>query len=98
MFLTRAPLYSPRKAFSLDLHVLSVPLTFVLSQDQTLQFKPVFKKLILQRLSFPNQRTRFIVVLTFYCQPTDPRDFSRSHRIQFSRTEGKAFRRSRLGR
>ena len=27
--------------FSLDLHVLSAPLTFVLSQDQTLQLNPV---------------------------------------------------------
>ena len=28
----------PKEAFSYDLHVLSAPLTFVLSQDQTLQF------------------------------------------------------------
>ena len=35
--LTRAPL-SPPKWFSFDLHVLSTPLAFVLSQDQTLQF------------------------------------------------------------
>ncbi len=39
MLLTRAPLYrGPRRnPFSFDLHVLSAPLTFVLSQDQTLQ-------------------------------------------------------------
>ena len=37
MLLTRAPLYRGRNPFSLDLHVLSAPLTFVLSQDQTLQ-------------------------------------------------------------
>jgi hypothetical protein len=30
----------PRKAFPLDLHVLSTPPAFVLSQDQTLQQKP----------------------------------------------------------
>ena len=37
MLLTRAPLYWRLPSFSLDLHVLSAPLTFVLSQDQTLQ-------------------------------------------------------------
>ena len=34
---TRAPLYSGLLPFSCDLHVLGVPLTFALSQDQTLQ-------------------------------------------------------------
>ncbi len=29
---------SPKKPFAFDLHVLSTPPTFVLSQDQTLQF------------------------------------------------------------
>ena len=37
MLLTRAPLYWGRSPFSCDLHVLGAPLTFVLSQDQTLQ-------------------------------------------------------------
>ena len=37
--LTRAPLYSLRRAFSCDLHVLSTPPAFVLSQDQTLTLK-----------------------------------------------------------
>ena len=37
MLLTRAPLYRGLLPFSLDLHVLGAPLTFVLSQDQTLQ-------------------------------------------------------------
>ena len=37
VLLTRAPLYRGRSPFSCDLHVLSAPLTFVLSQDQTLQ-------------------------------------------------------------
>ena len=41
VLLTRAPLYSPPKgAFSYDLHVLSTPPAFVLSQDQTLVFNP----------------------------------------------------------
>src|SRR3954453_7813548 len=34
----------PRRAFPLDLHVLSTPPAFVLSQDQTLQQKPVEKQ------------------------------------------------------
>jgi ubiquinone biosynthesis protein UbiJ len=37
VLLTRAPLYRGLLPFSLDLHVLGAPLTFVLSQDQTLQ-------------------------------------------------------------
>ena len=41
VLLTRAPLYWGRSPFSLDLHVLGAPLTFVLSQDQTLQLNPV---------------------------------------------------------
>ena len=36
---TRAPLYSPLRAFSLDLHVLGTPPAFVLSQDQTLHLR-----------------------------------------------------------
>ena len=39
VLLTRAPLYRGRIPFSCDLHVLGAPLTFVLSQDQTLQLK-----------------------------------------------------------
>ena len=41
MLLTRAPLYQGRSPFSCDLHVLGAPLTFVLSQDQTLQLNLV---------------------------------------------------------
>ncbi len=38
MLLTRSPLSpSPKAWFSLDLHVLSAPPAFVLSQDQTLR-------------------------------------------------------------
>jgi hypothetical protein len=36
VLLTRAPLYRGRSPFSYDLHVLGAPLTFALSQDQTL--------------------------------------------------------------
>src|ERR1700710_1416997 len=41
VLLTRSPLeYFPKEAFPLDLHVLSTPPAFVLSQDQTLHEKP----------------------------------------------------------
>ena len=89
MLLTRAPLSGP-KPFSLDLHVLGAPLTFVLSQDQTLQFKSLLfghRSVALAREARP---------FSFLGQPTllwagrrDPREIlSRGHRIQFSRTEG----------
>ena len=39
VLLTRAPLYSSLRTFSLDLHVLGTPPAFVLSQDQTLQLR-----------------------------------------------------------
>ena len=39
VLLTRAPLYWGRSPFSRDLHVFGAPLTYVLSQDQTLQFE-----------------------------------------------------------
>ena len=39
VLLTRAPLYSGRSPFSHDLHVLGAPLTFALSQDQTLHLR-----------------------------------------------------------
>ena len=38
VFLALSPLYSPRRTFALDLHVLAMPPAFNLSQDQTLQF------------------------------------------------------------
>ena len=55
VLLTRAPLYRGRSPFSLDLHVLGAPLTFVLSQDQTLQLNPV-----LARVSYAD-RVRIVV-------------------------------------
>ena len=53
MLLTRAPLYQGRSPFSCDLHVLGAPLTFVLSQDQTLQLN-----LVSSRAFLPKQRPR----------------------------------------
>ena len=44
---TRAPLYRGRSPFSCDLHVLGAPLTFVLSQDQTLQLNLVSLRVVL---------------------------------------------------
>ena len=41
VLLTRAPLYWGRSPFSCDLHVLGAPLTFVLSQDQTIHLNLV---------------------------------------------------------
>ena len=43
VLLTRPPLASlPKEIHSLDLHVLGTPPAFVLSQDQTLSFNPLF--------------------------------------------------------
>ena len=39
--LTRAPLYSSRRTFTYDLHVLGTPPAFNLSQNQTLQLKSI---------------------------------------------------------
>src|SRR6185436_10874065 len=53
VLLTRSPLeYPPKEAFPLDLHVLSTPPAFVLSQDQTLH-----RKLNLNRKQNPSQKT-----------------------------------------
>ena len=58
---TRAPLYSPLRAFSLDLHVLGTPPAFVLSQDQTLQLRDFDPS------QLPLSR-RTGMVLRFYCK------------------------------
>jgi hypothetical protein len=55
VLLTRAPLYRGRSPFSHDLHVLSAPLTFVLSQDQTLQLNPA-ASVPCRHLSLPQER------------------------------------------
>jgi hypothetical protein len=54
VLLTRAPLYRGRSPFSLDLHVLGAPLTFVLSQDQTLQLNPVLVEASIKGLPSPH--------------------------------------------
>ena len=50
MLLTRAPLVSEKASFSLlpfDLHVLGLPLAFILSQDQTLRCEFLFNSRLL---------------------------------------------------
>ena len=52
MLLTRSPLSpGPKSRFSLDLHVLSAPPAFVLSQDQTLREELVAGKRAGKRVS-----------------------------------------------
>ena len=69
MLLTRSPLEYPRRAFPLDLHVLSTPPAFVLSQDQTLQQKPVEKQSQQQTILLPKE------------SPTQPKKASRANHI-----------------
>src|SRR3954452_17920444 len=61
VLLTRSPLeYPPKGAFPLDLHVLSTPPAFVLSQDQTLHTsyrKPIQAK----KRSTSKQSPRIVV-------------------------------------
>ena len=63
VLLTRAPLYSLRRAFSFDLHVLGTPPAFVLSQDQTLQANCITQKFNsltqLQILNIPKRVQNF---------------------------------------
>ena len=60
MLRTRSPVYSPLRAFSLDLHVLGTPPAFVLSQDQTLQLK--FGVQLLAELTYFKYFTQSIAV------------------------------------
>ena len=69
MLLTRAPLYSVRRLFALDLHVLGAPPTFVLSQDQTLQLKSeeIFGLHTLSRCESSKVRLKNPTNLPFVC-------------------------------
>ena len=67
MLLTRAPLYSSRRTFTYDLHVLGTPPAFNLSQNQTLQLK-VFDS---EKHSFSNRTQSSIFPNSlFTCQRT----------------------------
>ena len=100
VLLTRAPLYRGRSPFSCDLHVLGAPLTFVLSQNQTLQFEFFGEP---QSLAKPTAAIMLAIILSpIKCCPLGqaplvrgPRDFSRGIRTQFSRTEGSGCSRQR---
>src|SRR5512138_3826538 len=87
VLLTRAPLYRGRSPFSCDLHVLGAPLTFVLSQDQTLQFESYSATSSVSRERCVNSSQ--VLVGGYRTEPFlwDPRNFSRDW-TQFSRTEG----------
>ena len=93
MLLTRSPLSPrPKPGFSLDLHVLSAPPAFVLSQDQTLREDGLPPKrqidhfeLVLKVVSVPKDGDGFL-------RPRDPR-VTRSRRIrtaEFSKTIAEA--------
>ena len=93
VLLTRAPLYRGRSPFSHDLHVLGAPLTFVLSQDQTLQLDPSASWCGVSRSCRHMARYSNSVSPTGVIGRTVflsyPRDVSRGDGAQFSRTEGK---------
>ena len=80
---TRAPLYSPLRAFPLDLHVLGTPPAFVLSQDQTLQLRDFDPHLP------PLARRAGLVMIRNDMQTQGMRDriSTVSLAIQFSKTE-----------
>ena len=85
MLLTRAPLYRGRSPFSHDLHVLGAPLTFVLSQDQTLQFES-FGRHDGAKPSVPPYCSLFTTCHFRGTEATvasNPRDFSRAIRLSF---------------
>ena len=101
VLLTRAPLYRGRSPFSCDLHVLGAPLTFVLSQDQTLQFEsfgecctPRSAALPLCSLSFSFARPMLLREGTSTTGAGTTR-FLAGIRTQFSRTEGSGCSRQR---
>src|SRR5271170_7139134 len=58
VLLTRAPLYRGRSPFSCDLHVLGAPLTFALSQDQTLQLIPHSGPCEPKLVNYPSRQSR----------------------------------------
>ena len=76
---TRAPLYSPLRAFSLDLHVLGTPPAFVLSQDQTLQLRVIPARPLSRNVAW---------LLRIFCKLKECESaFRRRLAIQFSKTE-----------
>ena len=78
---TRAPLYSPLRAFSLDLHVLGTPPAFVLSQDQTLQLR------VFSCLAASCEASWHLLRNDLQTQGNARTAFLRRLAIQFSKTE-----------
>ena len=63
---TRAPVaIFPKEMLPLDLHVLSLPLAFILSQDQTLRC--IYKKFKYLSPRFSSQKLTKLVHLAFLC-------------------------------
>jgi hypothetical protein len=63
VLLTRSPLeYPPKEAFPLDLHVLSTPPAFVLSQDQTLHRKQPTENILTKQRSTSKQSPESLFV------------------------------------
>ena len=70
---------APKDSFSYDLHVLSAPLTFVLSQDQTLQLNSEGLKNVPQPKLLSKLGSNWVDILphaiancpTFICWPYD---------------------------
>ena len=63
VLLTRSPLeYPPKGAFPLDLHVLSTPPAFVLSQDQTLHRNQSTEKILTKQRSTSKQSPESLFV------------------------------------
>src|SRR5204863_4116822 len=73
---TRSPVYSPLRAFSLDLHVLGTPPAFVLSQDQTLQLN-----------SFGSSAPGLTYFKSLHSKHCGVRNLLRGLAIRFSKTE-----------
>ena len=61
VLLTRTPRYRGRIPFAFDLHVLGPPLTFALSQDQTLQLNfRRFRRISINRERLPEPLNQFV--------------------------------------
>ena len=99
VLLTRAPLYRGRSPFSCDLHVLGAPLTFVLSQDQTLQLDPSADTFGAKPPVPPYSFTMISLTagrggarMERFAGGASPAKLFRGYEAQFSRTEGLSFR------
>ena len=97
MLLTRSPLSpGPKPWFSLDLHVLSAPPAFVLSQDQTLReetrrLQPKLEASLISSSSMLDRLPKekedgFISPRRCSYEQSRPREVSTFHAVEFSKT------------